>query len=141
MISGNHLRLGRRLTGLALAGLLLAGVAGCGASNPFELISVTGKVTYEDGTPIAGDRIEVEFISQAAAIGNQHPPPGMAAVMADGTFEYVMTRNENGLVAGEHEVKVTAYDASDNPTELTVVEARITVEPGGGPLEIKVKKS
>ena len=142
MFSGHCSRGGIPPLGLVLAGLLLAGMTGCGASNPFDMAPVQGKITYEDGSVISGDRIEVEFTPQGEAIGNMTPKPGKANVsMADGTFTDVTTLDFNdGLIVGQHQVEAVLYDARGKATDLTVVESEITIQGGQNELAIRVKK-
>ena len=54
----------RRLLGF-VALLALAGLCGCGGSDPFPYVKVKGTITYDDGSLIPADRIELRFISQA----------------------------------------------------------------------------
>ena len=52
----------RRSCWLAGWGILLIVLGGCGGSEPFALVPVTGKIAYEDGSLIPGDRVVVCFI-------------------------------------------------------------------------------
>ena len=107
-----------RLTGwMVLAGLLLGAAAGCGGGNPFDMVRVTGKVTYEDGTLIPAARLEVRFNPLAKPIDKKtYPKLGAAEVnTTDGTFSGTTTWKYNdGVVAGPHKVTVIGYDEQGN---------------------------
>jgi hypothetical protein len=126
-----------------LSTLLLCGVIGCGASEPFRLIPVKGKVTYQDGSLIRAARIEVMFLPEAKPIdAKTHPRPGRAEVNpADGTFsEATSHKYGDGLVAGKHKVKVIVYDKHEVPTELQVTPSEIEVSPENTEFDFRVKK-
>lgn len=142
MFSGNRWRRGWRPVGLIVVGLLFTAAVGCGETNPFDMAPVTGKITYEDGSLIPGTRIQVEFVAQGEAIGNQYPRPGKADVdVNDGTFQHVTTHKFNdGLFVGRHEVSAVSYDADNNTTDLEIVNREVEVTAGENTLEIKVKR-
>ena len=80
---------------------------GCGQREPFQLVTASGKVTYEDGTPIPVDSLTLTFFPQtASATADIHPRPGVAVVdAATGQFKSVTTHKANdGLVFGKHKV-------------------------------------
>lgn len=160
MFSGENL--GRRSI-LAVSGLLLSVVAGCGAVDPWDEIPVSGKITYEDGSVIKTSRLLIYFESQTKQIAkNISPRPGAADVnLADGTFAETTTLMPgDGLIPGRHTVlayrydtkrrrevetlleivKITSFDAKGNPTELTVPPPEIEVSPKAVRFEIFVKK-
>jgi len=142
MFSGSHFGRLRPSVGV-VSGLLLCGVIGCGGSEPFKLLPVSGKVTYEDGSLISASRIEVVFEPQAAPIDPKtYPRPGRAEVKAaDGTFaEATSHKYGDGVVVGKHKVKVIIYDQKETPTELQVTPSEIEVGPGRTEFEFRVKK-
>ncbi len=105
-----HLTSLRFITGL----LILACIAGC-SKEPFQHVQISGKVTYEDGSLIPAELIELTFQPMADAIdAKTHPRPGRAEVdVATGEFSRVTTHKPgDGVVAGSHKVKITAYDES-----------------------------
>ncbi len=107
--SGFQLPAGRLLGFVAL--LALAGLCGCGGSDPFPYVKVKGTITYDDGSLIPADRIELRFISQAPPLNPQtYPRKGVANVdPKTGAFEIVTTNHYNdGVVRGEHKVLVQA---------------------------------
>jgi hypothetical protein len=125
---------------LALMCVILLG--GCkDSSSPFEYIPVSGKATYEDGTPIkAGIRLQFKSLDQNA-IEAAHPRPALTTLDAEGRFENVTSyKYGDGLVPGKHQVAI--LDA-DNlvPQEYTNVNSSpLIVDTASLPLEIKVPK-
>jgi len=160
MFSGIHGRWPSRACGMVLAGLMLLGVVGCGGVDPWDEIPVSGKITYEDGTFIQGDRVRLTFQSQAESPDEAvHPRPGQAEVnVADGTFSEATTVVAgDGLIPGKHTVyafsgneqgeetaltivQITSYDSSGQATELTVPPPEIEVSSSVTRFEFKVKK-
>lgn len=117
-------------------------LAGCtDSSSPFDYVPVSGKATYEDGTPIkAGIRLQFKSIDQTA-IEAAHPRPALTTLDAEGRFENVTSyKYGDGLVPGKHQVAI--LDA-DNlvPQEYTNVNTSpLVVDTVSLPLEIKVPK-
>ena len=115
----------------------LALLAGCGSPEPFELIKVSGKITYEDGTliPAEGNYVRLTFYPQSPPLDSKtHPRPGTAEVdLLDGTFTCATTRRSgDGLTAGKHKVVVST-------TVLQVVPKGVPPEyndPDRTPLEV-----
>jgi hypothetical protein len=108
-------------------------------------------VTYEDGSLIPAEEMQLVFTSQTQAIDVQTAPrPGTAIVkVADGTFDSVMTYEYgDGVIPGKHKVAVQPMKdgmpigglvpAAYMDPRNTLLE--VTVEAGGGPLELKVPK-
>jgi len=94
---------------LCLAALL----SGCGGGAPFDVVPVSGKVTYQDGSLIQADRIVVTFVPQdvpsagkdaaAAATGDVN--------VADGTFSGLTTqKHHDGAIIGRHKVLVQSFE-------------------------------
>lgn len=84
---------------------------GCGG-NPYGVVKIRGKVTYEDDTLIPAPQILLEFVSQEKKLDEKtYPRPGKAEVnVADGTFASVSTYDPgDGVIAGEHKVVVKTY--------------------------------
>lgn len=90
---------------------LLLLLLGCDGSDPFEHVPVSGKVTYEDGTPIPVADLVLTFYPQTAALNAKtHPRPGTALVdRASGAFAAATTHEPNdGLIRGKHKVTLTS---------------------------------
>ena len=101
--------------------LVLCGLAGCGAGNPFDLVKVSGTLTYDDGTLIPANMIILKFEPLAAPLNTKtHPPSGMSYVnVSDGTFDVVTSHKyADGLVRGKHRVLVSATTESGDSTKL-----------------------
>ncbi|HTN77755.1 MAG TPA: hypothetical protein VL096_21000 [Pirellulaceae bacterium] len=94
--------------------------AGCGGGEPFGYVPVTGTVTYEDGTPIVAESLEVTFYPQAPPIdAKTHPRPGVCIVnVADGTFKDATSHKPaDGIVPGMHKVTVQTFDKDHQPVK------------------------
>jgi hypothetical protein len=119
---------------------------GCGSRGPFKYVRVSGKVSYEDGSPIPGG-CKATFISQdAAPVGNAYPRQGIANVNAEGEFESVTSyKYADGLVPGKHKVVIQAANERDGkpvvPKEYANVETTpLVIDTANSPLDIKVPK-
>lgn len=103
---------------------LVTGI-GCGGSEPFDYVPVTGSVKYEDGSLIQADGLEVTFYSETPPKDPKiHPRPGVAIVnVADGTFTNATSHKPNdGIVPGPHKVTVQTFDKDHMPTQVLPVE-------------------
>ena len=130
---------------LCIATFLLAG---CG-SEPFKHVQVSGTLKYEDGSLIPAELIELTFVPQAEAVdAKTHPRPGRVSVdVSTGEFSGVTTHKpRDGVVAGKHKVKITAYDASQQvskaiPAEYTDVSTSpLEVDTANTPWNITIKR-
>jgi hypothetical protein len=113
-----------------------APLAGCGSSDPFHYVQVSGKVTYEDGTPIPVEPLILRFIPQGGQLdAKTYPRPGMAmARKADGTFSQVTSHKAgDGLAAGHYKVALT--DLNGSPLDPRLVP-REYADPATTPLEV-----
>ena len=97
---------------LGCAALLLTG---CG-SEPFPMVKASGKLTYEDGSPLpmkAGDTLGLVFLPQAPPRDPKtHPRLGTAAVNPeDGTFPAATTHKYgDGLIRCTYKVSIFTGD-------------------------------
>ena len=125
--------------------LLLSGCGGTG--SPFDYVKVSGKLTYDDGTPIPAQGIKLIFDSQAPPVGDAHPRPGSVMVDASGEFKDVTSyKYADGLVPGEHKVSILyATDAKGKllvPPEYTKGSTTpLVVDTANSPFEIKIPRS
>lgn len=134
---------------LAVA-LLCTSLAGCGSENPFDMVQISGTVTYEDGSPIPGDRVVVRFYPGVKPIDKKfHPRPAQGEVKPDGTFETLTTvRYGDGVIPGPQKVVVQALDVNEQPTRAVPREyhqphstpLEVDISSGSEPVEIKVAK-
>ncbi len=120
---------------------------GCGASGPFEYVPVTGKITYEDGTPIPASGIRLQFFPKdAPPKGESYPRSGAAFPGADGRFAYATSyKYADGLLPGKHAVSIDY--ATDSKGKLLVPKeychastTPIVVDTAHLPMDIKVPR-
>ena len=132
---------------VVLATLLLA-VAGC-SDGPFSYVPVSGKVTYEDGSPIPAASIKLVFKSMEPPLDPKtRPRLGQAGVNAtDGTFSGVTSEKpSDGLVPGEHKVTVFVF-GKDGQTSSAIPEeytngatTPLVIHTKDSPLEILIPR-
>jgi hypothetical protein len=129
--------------------LLVALVAGCGDStNPFDTVPVSGKVVYDDGSPIPVQGMDLSFHSQTPPKEGLHPRVGAVGVKSDGTFENVTSHKyADGLALGKHKVVIISREAGKftrkipkECTEARTTPVEVEVTDSGQFLEIKVPK-
>lgn len=93
----------------------IAGFVGCGGDDSQNLVPVSGKVTYEDGSLIEAEQITITFFPESPG---DKPLPNARGAMAivdvkDGTFDSAMTRvSGDGMLVGSYQVVVRADDAN-----------------------------
>jgi hypothetical protein len=123
---------------------VLSVIAGCGSDQPFSYVPMSGKVMYEDGTPVTAGRLQFE--SQAPALGTMHPRPAVALIKPDGTFDAVTShKHGDGLIPGKHKVSfIFATDQGGKalvPKDyMSMATTPLTIDTADAPLEIKVPK-
>ena len=88
--------------------LTAAFCVGCDDGNPFDYVPVSGKLSYEDGTPIPAGGIRLRFYLQdVGPIDGAYPRPGMANVDQSGSFPNATSYNYgDGLTPGKHKVSL-----------------------------------
>lgn len=132
---------------LVAAGLLVS--PGCGSSDPFDYVQVTGKVTYDDGTPIPVEPLVLTFYPQSGPLdAKTHPRTGMAvASKQDGTVgEITSHKAGDGLVPGEHKVTLTNLDGTPLPANLVPSEyakpetTPLKIDTAETPFHLEVRK-
>lgn len=133
---------------LAILPLLIGTCVGCGSSNPWEPVKVSGKITYEDDSVIPGGA-RLYFMPQAPPIdAKTFPRQGIVDInAADGTFDYVTTyKYADGLIPGKHKVVVSAGSRGGGASSaVPKVYASVTTTPleidtADAPLHIKIRK-
>jgi hypothetical protein len=137
-VSGDRLIVS--FTGLLSCAVAILMLAGCGPSEPFSHVQVSGKVTYEDGTPIPAHHLRVIFVPQTPPVDKKtHPKFGTADIYKDknpdGSFTWVTSHLPgDGLVVGKHKVQLDPKDENDNPLPKLVPPE--VLDPKTTPLEI-----
>ena len=136
-----------RSEGCLLVAILLAVTAGCGSEGPFEYVQVSGKIVYDDGSPIPfPDGTQMLFQSQTPPVNEvTHPRPGVAVLSADGTFDVITSYKYNdGLTPGKHKVLLYTLDPAVKlpipPECLDIKTTPIEIDTADSPLEIKIAK-
>ena len=120
--------------------------AGCGSRGPFDDVPVSGKVTYEDGSPIPGGCQLVFTALDVEPVRKEHPRPGRATVNANGEFDSVTSyKYGDGLIPGRHKVVIlSGSDQGGKPVVAkeyaTVQTTPLVIDTADVPLEIKVPK-
>jgi hypothetical protein len=128
--------------------VLILSAAGCGGSgSPYDYVPVSGKVTYEDGTPLPIGGFVIKFFAlDAPQVAGASPRLGQADVGPDGNFSSATSyKPGDGIIPGKHRVSfLYANDKAGKslvPTEYTVPkESPLIVDTANLPLEIKVPK-
>jgi len=119
--------------------------SGCGSDVPFDIVPVSGKVTYDDGSLIPADEVTVIFNPvDPKSIGQMSAPGGRTNLeVSDGTFKSVTSHRPNdGLVMGAHKVVVIASknNAQGRPTNGNLVSSKYR-KSATTPLEVEVTSS
>ncbi len=131
----------KRLFRWSMIGLLLSLHTGC-SQEPFPLVRVEGRISYEDGELIPADSIMLRFVPQTPPLNEKtHARPGTTFVEKDGSFRRVTTHKANdGIVRGRHKVLVKASDGAVDEFYMRVEQTPLEVDTGDSPFHIKVKR-
>jgi len=132
----------------AILPLLICASVGCGSSNPWDPVEVTGKITYEDDSVIPGGA-RLYFMPQTPPLdAKTFPRQGVVDInAADGTFEYVTTyKYADGLIPGKHKVVVSAGSRGGSASSAvpkvysSVTTTPLEIDTADSPLHIKIRK-
>ena len=137
-----------RQGGFVVAALVIALVGCSGTGSPFDSVPVSGKVTYEDGSPIPVSGMTLYFFCQEPPQKGMHPRPASVSVGPDGTFDTVTTyKYGDGLVLGKHKVAIICHEQGKSSPKIpkgydVALNTPLTVEVthSGQVLDIKVPK-
>ena len=116
---------------------------GC-ADGPFDLVSTSGRVVFEDGEPLGVGQIV--FSPLTPPVGEAHPRSALAYLKEDGTFDYATTfKTGDGIIVGQHKVSfIYATDESGVslvPEQYTsVLKTPLTIDSADMPLTIKIPR-
>ncbi len=100
---------------------------GCGRSSRLPTIPVSGKVTYEDGSPVPANSIELQFLTPQKLVEQKNFPHAAVARVntRDGTFSEMTTwQHGDGAIAGEHVVVVSRAGDERDPGAVVPREYR-----------------
>ncbi len=125
--------------------LLVVSAQGCNSNNPFEIVPVHGKLTYEDGSLVKADSILITFNPIRSEVKSKIAPPGgqTNVNVQDGTFATVTShRKDDGLAVGRHKVVVVSFKKGPggNPVPTTAIPPVYRKE-SSTPLEVEIKSS
>jgi hypothetical protein len=120
----------------ALAPLfLLALVPGCGSGR----YPVTGRVTYEDGTPVEAGTVIAEAVVDGKAVGVQ------ANIEKNGSFSWGANRPGDGALPGSYRVLVMPVPLGDSELaegKVPAVDGKfMSYETSGLTFEVKPTKN
>ncbi len=120
---------------------------GCGSGSPYDYVKVSGKLAYDDGSPIPSSGLRLQFVAQDAPIvEGAHPRPARANVNADGAFECVTSYKYcDGLIPGKHKVAIQQATEQTGkllvPKEYTsIATTPLVVDTADAPFEITVPR-
>ena len=133
-----------------IAAFGLALLAGCGSREPFELVKVSGRITYEDGTliPAEGNYVRLTFYPQTPPRDPRtHPRPGTAEVnLQDGAFSRATTHHwGDGLTVGKHKVVISTIALQQAPKGVPqeyndLHHTPLEVDTANVPFHLKIRK-
>ena len=119
---------------------------GCGSSEPFDYVPSSGRISYEDNTPLPIEgTLRLTFYLDAPPVdGKFFARPGAAIPDKDGNFEAMTLHPGDGLVPGKHNVTVSYMGRSTNgiiPKTYTLKnETPLEVDTSQQPFDIKIPK-
>lgn len=91
------------------------------------MVSVSGKVTYEDGQLIPANRMELRFLTPEHLVREKHYPPAAVARVdtRNGEFSEATTwEYGDGVMVGEHEVMLIRVGDEADPGDFRPKEYR-----------------
>ena len=94
----------RLVVAVALAMMTVA-LLGCGSRHP-QTYPAGGKVVFQDGSPMPGGMIELEWIGEDTGKSGKAAPNARAAIGPDGSFRLTTFKEFDGALPGRHRVLV-----------------------------------
>jgi hypothetical protein len=125
--------------------VVVMAAAGCDRS-PFAYAPISGRITYEDGTPLPTEgALRLTFYSDAPPVdGKFYPRPGSAMPDKDGNFVPMTMRPGDGLVKGTHRVTVSYMERDTKglvPKEYTLKDKTpLVADTEQKPFELKIPR-
>ena len=120
---------------------------GCGGDAPFDYVKVSGKLTYDDGSPIPTGGIQLKFFAEdAPQVEGAKPRPAIAHVGEDGSFDLATSyKYGDGLIPGKHRVAILYAKDKQGKSLIPKDYSRskktpLVVDTDNIPFEIKVPK-
>ena len=130
-----------------ISSLALFLAAGCGRSTPYAVVPVSGKVAYDDGSPIPADQVHLVFVSQTPPVDPKMPPRTGKADAVNGKFDFATTfLYKDGIITGDHKVVVMCIRKGQLVKNLVPPEygdetkTPLRVKSGESPFDLKVPK-
>lgn len=128
--------------------LICAAITGCGSGGPFNYVKVSGKVSYDDGSPIPNiSALRLRFAPlDPPKVEGATPRPAYARLDETGAFDCATSyKYGDGLIPGKHKVAIETSNGPDNklpvPKEYQSISTTlIEIDTANSPLEIKVPK-
>ena len=127
--------------------ILVCILAGCGSGSPYKYVKCSGKITYEDGSPIPKGGMELRFSAlDAPQLEHAYPRPAIARVNDKGEFERVTSyKYGDGLIPGRHKVCLDLGSAQDTKPLVSkeytsIATTPLEVDTANSPFDIKVPK-
>jgi hypothetical protein len=116
---------------------------GCGSGSPFKYVKASGKITYEDGTPLKNVRLLFDA-QDAPTVEGARPRPAVANVNDQGEFDCVTSyKYGDGLIPGKHKVAIDAGSPNNSAVSKecqSLATTPLLVDTATLPLDIKVPK-
>ena len=127
--------------------LVFVFLVGCNSNSPFNYVKASGKITYEDGSPIPAGGMELRFSAlDAPKLEKAYPRPAVARVNDKGEFDLVTSyKYGDGLIPGRHKVSIDLGSGPDTkplvPKEYrSIATTPLEVDTASLPFDIKVPK-
>jgi len=140
-IRGGHIAV---LSVALIAGALFAHGVADSQQSPTEgpqpdMAPVSGKLTYDNGSPVPGEHIQIVFIPLVpeGQTSNRNRPSIADVKAEDGTFAFTSTYEEgDGATVGMHRVMITVLGPDG---KLSDAVPRVFANPRTTPLKIEVE--
>lgn len=116
----------RAMRAAALLAAAAAVVPGCEKPR-LPTVPVSGRVTYEDGSPVPANSMELRLLTPQKLVDEEKYPHAATARIdiRNGAFSAATTwEHGDGVIPGEHEVEVVRFGDEKEPGEVRAKEYR-----------------